>query len=72
MLGVSRTTLWRMVHAGTFPSPVRISEGSVGYLLESVEAWIRARADGLPWQASAPVQRAVTRLAVARTAREAR
>ena len=46
MIGVSRTTLWRMVQAGTFPRPVRITERNRGYLLEAVEAWMKARMDG--------------------------
>jgi prophage regulatory protein len=45
MIGVSRTTLWRMVQAGTFPRPVRITERNRGYLLEAVEAWMTARTD---------------------------
>ena len=50
MLGVSRTTLWRMVRAGSFPKPVRISKGNAGYLLETVEAWMQARVHGLTWE----------------------
>ncbi len=43
MLGVSRTTLWRMVRAGGFPRPVLISERRCGYLLDEVQAWMQAR-----------------------------
>jgi len=50
MIGVSRTTLWRMVREGSFPKPVRISKGNAGYLLETVEAWMRARVQGLTWE----------------------
>jgi prophage regulatory protein len=45
MIGVSRTTLWRMVKAGAFPAPVRITERSRGYLLETIEDWMRSRTD---------------------------
>lgn len=48
MIGVSRTTLWRMVQAGTFPPPVRITERNRGYLLEAVETWMKARTDSAP------------------------
>jgi len=51
MIGVSRTTLWRMVQAGTFPRPVRITERNCGFLLDTVEAWMEARAAGLAWEA---------------------
>jgi hypothetical protein len=52
MIGVGRTTLWKMVQAGAFPRPVRITERSSGYLLEAVEQWMRLRAEGLPWPAN--------------------
>lgn len=54
MIGVSRTTLWRMVQTGMFPAPIRITQRNSGYVLEAVEEWMKARAAGLPWQASAP------------------
>jgi hypothetical protein len=50
MIGVSRTTLWRMVQAGTFPRPVRITQRNCGFLLETVEAWMKTRAAGLAWE----------------------
>lgn len=50
MIGVSRTTLWRMVQAGCFPRPVCITERNRGYLRDAVEAWMKARADGLPFE----------------------
>jgi prophage regulatory protein len=45
MISVSRATLWRMVRAGTFPQPVRITARKRGFLLEAVEAWMKARTD---------------------------
>ena len=48
MIGVSRSTLWRMVQAGRFPPPVRIAERSCGFVLDAVEAWMKARTDGAP------------------------
>jgi prophage regulatory protein len=56
MIGVSRSTLWRMVQAGEFPPPVRITQRNSGYVLEAVEEWMRARADGLPWTYAPSVQ----------------
>jgi predicted DNA-binding transcriptional regulator AlpA len=40
MLGLSRTTLWRMVKTKIFPAPVMISRGRVGYPREAVDRWI--------------------------------
>jgi prophage regulatory protein len=45
MIGVSRTTLWRMVRDGLFPSPIRITTRNRGYVLDDVEAWMRARVE---------------------------
>lgn len=56
MIGVGRTTLWKMVQGGTFPRPVRITERSSGYLLDSVEQWMRLRAQGLAWQPEGAVR----------------
>lgn len=53
MIGLSRTTLWRMVQAGSFPRPLWITGRSQGYLLESVEAWMRARTEGRPFDGAA-------------------
>jgi prophage regulatory protein len=53
MIGVSRTTLWRMVQAGAFPRPVRITERNCGFVLDNVEAWMKSRAAGLPWETEA-------------------
>ena len=54
MIGVSRTTLWRMVQAGTFPRPVCITERNRGYARDTVEAWMKSRTD-VPLAAEAPV-----------------
>lgn len=49
MIGVGRTTLWRMVQEGSFPRPVRVTQRNSGYLLEAVHHWMETRAQGLPW-----------------------
>lgn len=36
----SRTTLWRMIKAGTFPAPVKLSPGVTAWRVEAVMAWI--------------------------------
>ncbi len=70
MIGVSRTTLWRMVQAGTFPRPVCITERNRGYVLETVEAWMTARTDGTPSDMEIPpvVRKRAERRAAARAA----
>ena len=70
MIGVSRTTLWRMVQAGTFPRPVRITERNRGYDLKTVEAWMTARTEGIPADFEIPptVRRRSERRAAARAA----
>lgn len=50
MIGVSRTTLWRLVQGGAFPQPVQVTGRNAHYVLQAVEAWMRARARGVPWE----------------------
>jgi predicted DNA-binding transcriptional regulator AlpA len=47
MLGVSRTTLWRMVRAGTFPRRAKISARASGHVLEEVEGTFPAQGHAL-------------------------
>ncbi|MBR0749115.1 AlpA family phage regulatory protein [Bradyrhizobium japonicum] len=50
LTGLSRTTLWRGVSAGTFPRPVRLTSGTIGWCQADVAEWqakLRAAA-GLP------------------------
>jgi len=44
VLGVGRTTLWRLVKDGEFPSAKKISAGRVGWLSTDVEKWVESRA----------------------------
>ena len=36
----SKSTLWRRVGEGTFPSPVKLSEGITAWRVEDVRRWI--------------------------------
>lgn len=58
--GLSRSTLYRKIQAGSFPAQVRISERCIGWRESDVERWLRnpmyySRTDaepeplGLPW-----------------------
>lgn len=38
--GLSSTTLWRLVRAGAFPQPIRLSANRIGFRAATVSAWI--------------------------------
>jgi len=42
-IGLSRSTIYDAVKAGTFPKPIPLGPRSVGWLAEEVDAWIAAR-----------------------------
>ena len=44
--GLSRTTLWRRVRAGDFPTPIKLGAQARGWHAEDVTAWINSREDG--------------------------
>jgi prophage regulatory protein len=41
---LSRTTIWRLVKAKVFPSPIEISERAVGWYASEVDAYLEQRA----------------------------
>jgi prophage regulatory protein len=43
VLPLSRSTIWRMVQAGTFPAPIRLTPGRIGWQWSAVLAWIEER-----------------------------
>ena len=38
-VGLSRTTLWRMVKSGNFPPPVVLGQNSIGWRSGDIEIW---------------------------------
>ena len=38
--GLSRTTIWRRVRAGTFPAPIELGENSIGWPASEIAAWL--------------------------------
>jgi prophage regulatory protein len=50
MIGVSRTTLWRLAQRGAFPRPVQVTGRKAHFVPQAVEAWMRARAEGAAWE----------------------
>ncbi len=41
--GLSRTTLWRRVRAGTFPAPVELGANSIGWPESAISDWLESR-----------------------------
>lgn len=46
LLGVSRTTIWRMEQEGKLPPRVRISEAVSGWLASDIEKWLEGNRIG--------------------------
>ena len=48
--GLSRTTRWRGVKAGTFPKPVKLTPNTIGWCQTDLAHWLAERrgAAGLP------------------------
>ena len=43
LTGLSKATLYRAVHAGEFPRPVRLSKRAIGWRKESIQRWLETR-----------------------------
>ena len=41
--GLSGTTIWRRRREGSFPSPVDLGNGILGWYEDEIEIWIKAR-----------------------------
>jgi prophage regulatory protein len=42
-VGLSSTTIWRLVRAGRFPAPVQLSAQAIGWREHDIEAWLTSR-----------------------------
>jgi prophage regulatory protein len=42
-IGLSRSTIYDGVNAGTFPKPIQLGAQSVGWLESEIDAWLRER-----------------------------
>lgn len=40
MIGISKTTLWRMIQKGVFPAPFKLGERINAWRVETIEAWL--------------------------------
>ncbi len=45
LTGLSRSTLWRLERAGSFPRRRKLSANAVGWLENEVRAWLQDRAE---------------------------
>ncbi len=43
--GLSRSTIYHHMQAGTFPKPIKLGAKAVGWLESEVVAWIKDRTD---------------------------
>lgn len=41
--GLSRSTIYARINAGTFPRPVSLGEKAVGWIEAEIDAWLNAR-----------------------------
>ncbi len=55
LVGLSRTTIWRLERIGLFPTRVQLSTNSVGWLEPEVRDWLAKRPRG---RSFAPIARA--------------
>lgn len=58
LVGLSRSTAWRLQRAGDFPKPVQLSPGRVGWWESELTAWKTARsAGGAPFKVRKPARK---------------
>ena len=43
IVGLGRTTIWRLEHRGEFPRRRQISHNAVAWLEDEVEEWVKTR-----------------------------
>ncbi|WP_185244954.1 helix-turn-helix transcriptional regulator [Citrifermentans bremense] len=43
VVGLSRTSIWRLERSGSFPKRIRLSAGAVGYHRHEVDEWLASR-----------------------------
>ncbi len=43
LVGLSRSTIWRLAAAGQFPRPIKIGRRAVGWRTSDVRDWLQSR-----------------------------
>lgn len=46
MLGISRATIYRLMHEGNFPRPIKLGRRAVGWRYEDIEEWLLEQTKG--------------------------
>lgn len=46
VIPVSAPTLWRMIRAGKFPRPVKLSAGVSAFEVKTVRSWMASKTEG--------------------------
>ena len=42
-IGLSRSTVWRLIKKEEFPKPIRLGGRAIGWIEDDVESWIQSR-----------------------------
>lgn len=43
--GLSRSTIYERIKAGTFPAPISLGEKAVGWIESEIDSWLAARVE---------------------------
>lgn len=43
VVGLSRAWIYKLVHQGEFPRPIKLGPRSIGFLVSEVDGWLEAR-----------------------------
>ena len=52
MLGISRSTIYRMMKVGEFPRPTKLGRRAVGWREDEIEQWLRGKANSTDYKSS--------------------
>jgi len=52
MLGISRSTIYRMMNVGEFPRPIKLGRRAVGWREDEIEQWLRSKANSENYKSS--------------------
>jgi prophage regulatory protein len=43
MIGLSRSTIWKLLSEGKFPNPIRLGSRSIAWRINDIEEWLQSR-----------------------------